>query len=74
MFSEFAEKFNSFAGHHQVIFTIMIAFCIIAISWGIEKLLEEHVFYKHPLPGYLIAIFGGLLTLWIIKHIILHSM
>ncbi len=73
MFSEFFEKFDSFAEHHQILFTIAIAFCIITISWGIEKLLEEYVFYKYPLRGYIIAVLGGLIALYIIKHIVLHT-
>ena len=74
MYSQLLEKFSSFAGHHQIIFTIIIGFCVIAVSWGVEKFLEEYVFYKNPLHGYLISIFGGLLTLWLIQHFILHVM
>ncbi len=73
MFSEFFDKFDTFAEHHQIFFTIMIAFCIIAISWGVEKLLEEYIFHKAPLRGYIIAVLGGLITLYIIKHIVLHT-
>lgn len=74
MYSELFQKFSSFASHHQIIFTIIISFCVIAISWGVEKLLEEYIFYKHPLHGYLISVSGGLLTLWLIQHFILHVM
>ena len=71
MFSEFFTKFNTFASHHQIIFALLIALCVIVITWAIEKILEEYIFYDKPLRGYLIAIFGGLLTLWLIQHFVL---
>ena len=72
MFSEFFSKFDSIAKHHQIFFTIIIAFCVIAISWGVEKILEEYVFYKNPLHGYIICVIGGLFMLYLVEHFILH--
>jgi len=73
MYSELFAKFNSFAGHHQIIFTVIVAICLITISWAIEKILEEYIFHHKKLAGYIIAIFGSLFILWMVKHFILHA-
>jgi hypothetical protein len=72
MFSQMFDKLSTFANHHQAIIAAIVTFSIICISWGIEKIMEHHIFYKNPLRGYLIAVIGGLTMLWIVQHYILH--
>ena len=73
MFAKMFDKLSTFADHHQAIIAAIVTLSIICISWGIEKILEHHIFYKNPLRGYLIAIIGGILTLWLVQHYILHT-
>jgi hypothetical protein len=72
MFKQFFAKLSTFGEHHQALTAFIITFAIICISWGIERILEEYVFPRKPLYGYLLAISGGLFLLWLTKHVILH--
>ena len=74
MFAKLITKINSFGDHHQVLFALIIGFCIICISWAIEKILEEYIFFNKPLFGYLATIIGASFVLWLTKHVILHAM
>lgn len=74
MFGRIIAKMSDFADHHQIFFTVLIAFCIICISWAVERIFDEYIFPHKPLHGYLITIAGALLMLWVIKHVILHAM
>ena len=74
MFSKLIAKLNSFGEHHQVFFAIIIGLCIICISWSIEKILEEYIFSRKPLYGYLATIAVAVFLLWLTKHVILHAM
>lgn len=71
MFAELFQKLNEFEDHHQVLFALIVTLGIVCFSWGIEKLLEEYIFPKRPLYGYLIAIVMGLVLLGLCKHVIL---
>jgi len=73
MFAKIFTKFNSFADHHQTFIALIIAFSILCISWGTEKLLEKYLVH-YDVFGYMIAVFGGLLLLWATKHFVLHVM
>lgn len=68
MFANFFNKLNTFADHHQLIIAGVIAFSLICLTWGTEKLLERYLYPKNPERGYIFAIFLGLALLWIIKH------
>jgi hypothetical protein len=72
MFTEIVTKLSALGQRHQIIFTIIVAFCFICISWGIEKILDEHVFPHKPLHGYILIITSSLVILWLIQHLILH--
>jgi hypothetical protein len=72
MFSDIIEKLSTFADHHQVMFASIIALAFICFSWGVEKVLEMHLFPKNPVYGYLTAITGSLFLLWFTHHYILH--
>lgn len=74
MFVELFHKLKDLEEHHQVIFAILVVLGIVCFSWGIEKILEEYIFHKKPLCGYLCAIIIGLLLLWATKHILLKVM
>lgn len=73
MFSKMFDKLSTFADHHQAIIAAIVTLSIICISWGVEKLMEKHIFHKHPLRGYLIAVIGGCLVLWLVQHYLLHA-
>ena len=68
MFANFFQKIGTFADHHQLLIAGIIAFSIISLTWGIEKLLETYLFPNKPNIGYATAIIVGLTLLWIIKH------
>lgn len=72
MFTKVITKLNALGEHHQVIFTLIVAFCFICISWGIEKILDEHIFPHKPLRAYILIITIGLVILWLIQHLVLH--
>jgi hypothetical protein len=72
MFEAFFNKFKTLADHHQVIFALIIALCIICVTWGVEKILEFYIFPNKPLVGYIVLIISGLLLLWVLQHFILH--
>lgn len=74
MFSELITKLNSFGGHHQVLFALIIGLCLIAMTWSIEHILEEYILPNKPWYGYISVIILSLLLLWLIKHVILHVM
>lgn len=71
MFSKLLNKFSTFADHHQTLIALVIAFALITVTWGTEKLLD-HWLSKHEVYGFLIAVIIGLFILWITKHYILH--
>jgi len=72
MFSELFAKVGTFADHHQFIFAIVVAICVVIASWSIEQILERYVFHQKKLIGYVIALIIALLVLWLIKHFVLH--
>ena len=72
MFAKLFDKLSTLADHHQAIIAAIVTLCVMCISWGLKKILEHHIFYKNPLRGYLMAIIGGSLILWIIQHYLLH--
>lgn len=72
MFSKLIEKLNYLEDHHQMLVALFIAIGVVSFSWGVEKILEEYVFPKKPLYGYIVAIIGGLILLWLTKHFVLH--
>jgi len=71
MFSELIDKFNTFSSQHQVFIASLAAFCIVVATWGFEHLMDRYFFSKRPI-GYVIAFFGGIFFLWVIKHYIMH--
>jgi len=72
MFARLIEKFNTFAGHHQILFTIIVAICVVCISWAIEQILDRYIFPGQKLINYITIIVIGLAILWLTKHFILH--
>lgn len=74
MFSELLDKLNSFQDHHQVFFAIFVMFGLVIFSWGIERILEEHIFIRKTKTNYLIAVSIGIIIMWLTKHIILKVM
>jgi hypothetical protein len=72
MFREIFNKLHTFADHHQLCIALFIGFCIICVTWGVEKLLEEYIFTKKSFFSYIVAVLGGLLLLWVAQHCILH--
>lgn len=72
MFSNVFTKMSTFAHHHQAIFAAIVGISIIAVSWGIEKILETYFFPRKPVIGYITAIASGLAILWFTQHFILH--
>jgi uncharacterized membrane protein YwzB len=72
MFAELFAKINSFGAHHQAIIAIIIAVCLISISWAIERIFDEFIFPHKPWYGYMLTIIIAVLLLWITKHFILH--
>lgn len=72
MFAKFFTKINGFADHHQFVFAIIVASCIIIASWAIEQILDRYIFPQKKLAGYIGAIFFALATLWMVKHFVLH--
>lgn len=73
MFSKLADQLSTFAEHHQVLITLIVAFSVICISWGIEKILEEYIFPHKPLRGYVGTIVIGLMILWLTKYVVLYG-
>jgi len=74
MFAELFAKVNTFASHHQVLFAVIIAICIISASWSLEQILDTYVFPKKKLVGYILTIAIAIVILWVTKHFILHVM
>jgi hypothetical protein len=74
MFSKLFKKLDTFEEHHQVLFALVVVLGIILISWGVEKILEEHIFPHRPFYGYVVVIVAGLAVLWLAKHVVLHVM
>ncbi|OGB97672.1 hypothetical protein A3F06_01090 [candidate division TM6 bacterium RIFCSPHIGHO2_12_FULL_36_22] len=74
MFSKMLHKVSQFEDHHQALFAIVIAIGVVFFSWGIEKLLEHHIFVKHPLFGYVFSIVFGVFLLWMTKVVVLNLM
>jgi hypothetical protein len=72
MFEKFSTKIVTFADHHQILLGIVIAFSIICVSWGTEKLLEKMLFPQKPVYGYTLAVIGGLSLLWLTQHVVLN--
>lgn len=73
MFSEIFHNLNNFANHHQVIIAAIVTLSFICVSWGIEKILEQYVFHKNSLYGYITLVILGVLVLWLVQHYILHA-
>lgn len=73
MFASFFQKMGSFADHHQLLIAGIIAFSVICLTWGVEKLLELYLFPTKPARGYVAAVLLGLSLLWIIKHFTLRE-
>lgn len=74
MFSKLFKKLDTFEEHHQALFALVVILSIILISWGVEKILEEHIFPGKPFYGYVVVIVAGLFVLWFAKHVVLHVM
>lgn len=68
MFNSFFQKMGTFADHHQILIASIVAFGIICLTWGIEKLLELYLFPTKPARGYAAAVIIGIALLWITKH------
>ena len=73
MFRDLVEQFHNLKDHHQVLITLVVAFSAICLTWGLEKLLEKYFFPKRPEIGYIVAVVGSLLLLWLVKHFLLHE-
>ena len=73
MFQNFFHRMSTFADHHQVLIAGIIAFSVICLTWGTERLLETYLFPKKPARGYVIAVVLGLSLLWVIKHFTLRE-
>ncbi len=73
MFNTLWQKLHTFQDHHQLLFAIIVAIGVITASWGIEKLLETYLFPRKPVYGYMVAVGGGVVLLWITKHFILQE-
>jgi len=71
MFKEILQKVNELEHHYQAFFALVVAIAVVMFSWGFEKLLEEYVFPKKPLFGYLFAVFFGILLLVCLKFVLL---
>lgn len=74
MFTTIFNKLQTFEEHHQVLFSLIVVFGVILVSWGFEKILEEYIFPHRPFYGYVMAISIGLFMLWLTKHVILKVM
>jgi uncharacterized membrane protein len=74
MFSRLFQKVGTYAEHHQILFALIVGVCAVSFSWGVEKMLDTHVFPQSPILGYSIAIFGGLFGLFLTKHYVLHEL
>ncbi len=72
MFEKLFTKISTFADHHQALVAVVIALSLICVSWGIEEILDNHIFPKKGLFGYMTAIIIGSLTLFVVQHYILH--
>ena len=72
MFSKLFAKVSTFADHHQLIFAIVVAICVVIISWAIEQILDRYIFHQKKLLGYIAAIVTALIVLWLVKHFVLH--
>ena len=72
MFENVINKLSKLGDHHQLLFTIIAAISIICISWGIERILHLYLFPNQPLYAALTTIAGGVILLWLTKHVILH--
>ncbi|MGE0010186.1 MAG: hypothetical protein AB7F19_06650 [Candidatus Babeliales bacterium] len=73
MFRQLITRFHDLESHHQIIITVIVAFAAICVSWGIERLLEQYFFPNKPALRYLIAVIGGLLVLYLVKHFLLRE-
>jgi len=74
MVSKFLTKLSTFADHYQILFTLLVALCVISMSWAIEQILDIFILPHKPLHGYLSVIIISLLILWLTKHLVLHVM
>jgi len=72
MFEQLVAKLNDLGHHHQVVFTVIITFSVICISWAVERILDHYVFTSKKLHGYLAVIFIALFLLWLTQHVVLH--
>lgn len=74
MFKDLFDKLMDFEQHHQVLFAAIVALGLICLSWGTERILEEYVLKEKKLSNYVLAIFSGLVILFLTKNIILKVM
>ncbi len=68
MFANFFQKMSTFADHHQLLIAGIIAFSVISLTWGVEKLLETYLYPNNPTRGYVVAVLLGITLLWVLKH------
>lgn len=73
MLTKLWDRLHTFQDHHQVLFALIVAFAVIAASWGLQKLLETYFFPTRPVYGYVLAIVLGLALLWLTKHVIMQE-
>jgi len=72
MFEQLFIKLKELGSHHQILFTIIVAFSAICLTWAVERILDHYLFKKKALQGYLAVIIIALFSLWLIQHFILH--
>jgi hypothetical protein len=52
MFSKLIHKIGTF-GDHQILIAIIVAFCLICLTWGTEKFLATYLFPKNQAISWL---------------------
>lgn len=72
MFSGLTTKLIELGHHHQIVFTVIVAFSAMCISWAIERIFDHYVFTSKRLHGYVAVIIIALFLLWLTQHVILH--
>jgi|GEM_PF-971626 len=71
-YSNLYDKLSEFGHHHQILFGVIVALCVMIISWGIERILDVYIFPSKHIYAYIGAVVSGLGVLWIIQHFVLH--
>jgi len=72
MFEQLAAKLSELGHHHQILFTVIVAFSVICVSWAVERIFDHYVFTSKHLHGYLAVIIIALFLLWLTQHVVLH--